>query len=67
MRLLAAFFPVTAVAALFQPSEALDKQGSSDLETHIWALEDAYVTADKNAEHKSILALLHERFLGWPD
>jgi ketosteroid isomerase-like protein len=67
MRLLAALLPVMAVAALSQPSAALDRQDSSDFEAHIWALEDAYATAYKNADHESILALLHERFLGWPD
>jgi ketosteroid isomerase-like protein len=67
MRLLVAFFPMLIVAALPWTCTALAEQDSGDLENHIWALEDTYVTAYKNADHDAILALMHERFLGWPD
>jgi ketosteroid isomerase-like protein len=46
---------------------AFDGQNPSAVERQIWALEEAYVTAFKKAEHEGILALLHSRFLGWPD
>ncbi len=67
MRLLAAFFPVLIFVAMPQICTALDELDSRDLENHIWTLENAYVTAYKNADHDAILALMHERFLGWPD
>ena len=62
-----AFSIVLIIATSMQTSVALEEQESADLETHIWALEDAYVTAYRNADHDSILALMHDRFLGWPD
>ena len=37
------------------------------MEEQVWALEEAYVAAYKNARHDEILALLHDQFLGWPD
>ena len=67
MKRLAANFLVLIVAASSQTSIALEEQVSRDIETHIWALEKAYVTAYKNADHDSILALMHDQFLGWPD
>jgi ketosteroid isomerase-like protein len=50
-----------------QNCTATDVHDSHDLEARIWAMEETYVTAYKNADHDSILALMHERFLGWPD
>jgi ketosteroid isomerase-like protein len=67
MRPLIADLLVLIVVAVPQICAATDAQDSRDLEDHIWALEDAYVIAYKNADHESILALMHERFLGWPD
>lgn len=67
MKQLVVFFLVLIVATSVQTSPALEEQDSRDLETHIWGLEDAYVTAYKNADHDSILALMHDRFIGWPD
>jgi ketosteroid isomerase-like protein len=67
MRLLVILLPVLVVTALPHTSSALDEPDSKDVESHIWALEGAYVTAYQNADHESILALMHERFLGWPD
>ena len=46
---------------------ANDAQGLQDIENQIWALEEAYISSYKSAEHTNILALLHDQFLGWPD
>jgi len=67
MKRLVIFPLVLIIAALWQTSLALEEQDLSGIEDHIWALEEAYVTAYKNADHDSILALLHDQFLGWPD
>jgi ketosteroid isomerase-like protein len=67
MKLLVAFFSILIVAALPRAGTALDAADSRDLEDHIWALEESYITAYGNADHDTILALMHERFLGWPD
>jgi ketosteroid isomerase-like protein len=48
-------------------SLAFETQSLQDIENQIWALEEAYISAYKGAEHANILALLHEQFLGWPD
>jgi ketosteroid isomerase-like protein len=45
---------------------ALGGRESTDVEKQVWALEDRYMTAFKEAEHDAILDLLHDRFLGWP-
>lgn len=36
-------------------------------EETIWSLESAYFTSLYRAEYESVLALVHPRFLGWPD
>ncbi len=35
-------------------------------EEAIWALEEAYFTRLYQANYEAMLALVHERFLGWP-
>jgi hypothetical protein len=55
------------IAALTVTCSAPGETDSSDLEDRIWALEERYVSAYRNADHDSILALMDEGFLGWPD
>ena len=45
---------------------ALAGQEFEEVEEQIWALEEIYMTAFEAADHKIILDLLHDRFLGWP-
>ena len=33
----------------------------------IWALEEAYIAYHRDANHKKILPIWHDQFLGWPD
>jgi ketosteroid isomerase-like protein len=67
VRPLLAHILIFIVAAVPQIGTATGAQDVHDLEDHIWALEDAYVTAYQHADHEAILALMHKRFLGWPD
>jgi ketosteroid isomerase-like protein len=67
MRSLLAAFLILIVAAMPQVGTATDAQDSQDIADDIWALEDAYIAAYEIADHESILALMDERFLGWPD
>ena len=46
---------------------AAGHRDGSEVEDEIWALEEEYVSAFKNADHDRILAFYHEDFLGWPD
>jgi ketosteroid isomerase-like protein len=36
-------------------------------EAKIWALEDAYWEANRDADHEGIISTWHDRFLGWPE
>jgi ketosteroid isomerase-like protein len=36
-------------------------------EAEIWALEDAYWKANRDADHEAIISTWHDRFLGWPE
>jgi ketosteroid isomerase-like protein len=38
-----------------------------DVEEQIWALEEAYLTYHRDANHQQILPMWHDQFLGWPD
>lgn len=46
-----------------------DKKGNKnqEIEKEIWALEEAYISYFIAANHKAILSMYHDRFLGWPD
>jgi ketosteroid isomerase-like protein len=46
-------------------SSDLGAASPEDVET-IWALEQVYITAHRNADHQSVLSLWDDRFLGWP-
>lgn len=54
------------LAAALLPGPALALPGSSAEET-IWTLESAYFTSLYRAEYEKVLALVHPRFLAWPD
>lgn len=43
-----------------------DERGSI-VEEQIWKLEEAYFANLYNADHQGVLALVHSKFLGWPD
>jgi ketosteroid isomerase-like protein len=38
-----------------------------EIAKEIWALEEAYISYFSAANHKAILLMYHEQFLGWPD
>jgi ketosteroid isomerase-like protein len=46
-----------------------DKKGNKNQESEkeIWALEEAYISYFIDANHRAILSMYHDRFLGWPD
>jgi ketosteroid isomerase-like protein len=67
MRILVVICMMLILAALPRTCPAPEQQDSRDIEDHIWALETDYVSAYRDADHDAILALMHERFLGWPD
>jgi ketosteroid isomerase-like protein len=46
---------------------AAEERSGCEVEDKIWALEDEYIAAFKNADHDKILAFYHQDFLGWPD
>lgn len=46
---------------------AAENGGGSEVKDKIWALEEEYISAFKNADHDKILAFYHQDFLGWPD
>lgn len=46
---------------------AAENLNGNEVENEIWALEEEYVTAFKNADHRKILDFYHQNFLGWPD
>jgi len=50
---------------LVLPASADDT--AAGIEKEIWTLEESYIAAYNNADHERIQALLHDRFLGWPD
>ena len=58
---------VFVVGVSWQVLPAPGNQVPIDIEEQVWALEQAYITAYKDADHDEILALLHDGFLGWPD
>ena len=37
------------------------------VEAEIWALEDAYWKANRDADHEGIISTWHDQFLGWPE
>jgi ketosteroid isomerase-like protein len=39
----------------------------SEFEKELWALEEAYISSFKAANHEAILAVYHDNFLGWPE
>jgi ketosteroid isomerase-like protein len=45
---------------------AAENNGLSEIEREVWALEEAYISAFKNARHNEIASMLHRDFLGWP-
>ncbi len=67
MKTLFVVFMLSIVCTGGSNSLALETQSLHDIENQIWALEEAYISAYKSAEHANILALLHDQFLGWPD
>lgn len=54
------------LAAALVPGLVLAVAGPSAEET-IWSLESAYFTCLYRAEYDKVLALVHPRFLAWPD
>ena len=45
---------------------AAENDNLSEVEREVWALEEAYISAFKNARHNEIASMLHRDFLGWP-
>jgi ketosteroid isomerase-like protein len=56
---------LACLGALVLPASADDT--TAEIEKEVWTLEESYIAAYDNADHERIQALLHERFLGWPD
>jgi len=40
---------------------------ATNAESQIWALEQAYWEANRDAKHSEIIGAWHEQFLGWPE
>ncbi len=65
--------PLTFLSLVFlaglscQVIPAFGDQDLTEIEEEVWALEETYVAALKNAEHDELLGFLHDDFLGWPD
>ena len=55
------------VGVSWQVLPASGNQVPIDAKEQVWALEQAYIAAYKDADHDEILALIHDGFLGWPD
>lgn len=52
------------VMAIILPIPVAQAQG--DAEQFIWQQESRYIQAFRDADHKSVMALWHNNFLGWP-
>jgi hypothetical protein len=50
---------------LFPVNEKGNK--NQEIEKEIWALEEAYISYLFAANHRAMLSMYHDRFLGWPD
>jgi ketosteroid isomerase-like protein len=50
---------------LFPVNEKGEK--NQEIEKEIWALEEAYVSYYFAANHRAILSMFHDQFLGWPE
>jgi uncharacterized protein (TIGR02246 family) len=45
---------------------AAESPNGNNVADKIWALEEDYISAFKNADHSRILDFYHREFLGWP-
>lgn len=61
------FFQLLLLAFAMNISTAqADTEDGRQMQNQIWALEEAYVTSFRDADHARVIPMWHDRFLGWP-
>lgn len=66
MRKLSILVLLISLATHPRASLALESINESREEAEIWALEADYVSCFRDAAHDRVIAMWHDRFLGWP-
>ena len=58
---------ISVTSVLGQEYTSINEQEIAEIENEIWDLEEIYISSYAEANHKAILSLMHDKFLGWPD